>query len=100
MSGWWSSAPSSSRTGCCSGCSEVSGRIEQLLDGLGLRQARRGGAATYGLDALGPAREELVAGGVVVTDDGALVDLDPEQLEAPHLRSPGQGLGHRHRVAL
>jgi hypothetical protein len=40
-----------------------------------------GGAAAYELASVGPASDELVAGGIVIAYEGDVVDLDGEQPE-------------------
>src|SRR6266436_884567 len=66
---------------------------ENVADGFGVSEAGGGGAAADELAWWRPLGDMLVAGGVVVTDEGHFADGDGEQMEPARLGTPSQAGG-------
>src|SRR5690348_5989358 len=77
------------------GSAATSSVDKDVVEVLGLADARRRGTATDELVLGWPERHVLVAGGVVVPDECDLIYVDGEQVEAAGLRMPSEVAAHR-----
>src|SRR6266567_1350005 len=76
-----------------------SGGLDDVADGLGFSHAGGGSSSADELPARWPHDYVLVPGGVVIANEGDLVDADREQVGLSRLRAPAEADCHRVGVA-